>query len=112
MILDKILPYLVQKAKKTHQKLQWQRSREPTRNKETPQTEKTPEENYTPYLIKLTRFKDGIRYELDHGFTNKELGAITPPAINRWVCLKVYGNPDPERNDNPTQGHSSSIAYA
>ena len=58
----------------------------------------------------MTIFKDGIQYELDHDFMNKELGAITPAVIIRWMCLKVYGNPDP--NNNPTQGCSSSIAYA
>ena len=75
-------------------------------------TEKTLEEQYKPYLIKLTIFKDGIQYELDHYFTNRELGAITPPVIVRWMCLKVYGNLDRDPNDNPTQGWSSSIACA
>ena len=49
-------------------------------------------------------FKFCIQYELDHYFTNRELGAITPPVIVRWMCLKVYGNLDRDPNDNPTQG--------
>ena len=54
-------------------------------------------------------FTDGIQYELDQDFTNKYLGDITPPVIIRWMCLKVYGNPEPNPNDNPTQGRSSPI---
>ena len=57
-------------------------------------------------------FKDGIQYEFDHQFTNEELGEITPEIIVRWMCLKVYGNPNPGQNDNPTQGRSSALAYA
>ena len=74
-----------------------------------PRTEKTLKEQYKPYLIKLIRFKDGIQYELDHDFTNKEIGAITPDVIVRWMCLKFYVNPNPNPNDNPTQGRSSPI---
>ena len=59
----------------------------------------------------MTRFNDGIQYELDHNVTNKELGAITPAVIFCWICLEVYGNPDTNLYDNPTQGRSSSIAY-
>ena len=57
-------------------------------------------------------FNDGIQYELYHDFTKRYLGAITPPVIFRCMCLKVYGNPDPDPNNNPTQDRSSSIAYA
>ena len=77
-----------------------------------PQTEKTLKEQHKPYLIKLMSFKYVIQYELYNYFTNEDLGAITPPLIFRWMCLKVYGNPYPNPNDNPTQGCSSSIAYA
>ena len=51
-------------------------------------------------------FKDGIQYELVRDFKNEELGAITPAVIVRWMCMKVYGNPNPNPNDNLTQGHS------
>ena len=57
-------------------------------------------------------FKDGIQYELDHTFTNEELGAINPAIIVGWMCLKIYGNPDPNPNNNPTQARSLSISYA
>ena len=42
----------------------------------------------------------------------EDLGAINPAVIIRWMCLKVYGKPDPNPKDNPTQGRSSSISYA
>ena len=77
-----------------------------------PRTEKSLEEQYKPYLIKLMSFKDDIEYEADHQFTKEELALITPEIIVRWMCLKVYGNPDPGPNDNPTKGRSSVIAFA
>ena len=43
---------------------------------------------------------------------NEEHGAITPPVIVRWMCLKVYCNPDPDLNNNLTQGRASSISDA
>ena len=46
-----------------------------------PRTEKTLTDKYKPYLIKLASFKEGTQYELDHNFTNKELGDITPAVI-------------------------------
>ena len=57
-------------------------------------------------------FKDGIQYDLDNDFMKKDLGAITPAVIVRWMCLKVYGNPGPNLNDILTQVRSSSITYA
>ena len=68
-----------------------------------PRTENTLKDQYKTYLIKLMIFKDGTQYELDHGFTNEELGDTTPAVIVHWVSLKVYGNPNPNPNDNPTQ---------
>ena len=82
------------------------RTWEPITNKDIPWTEKTLKEQYNPNLIKLMRFKDGIHYELDNDFTNEELGSITPAIVVRWVCIKVYGSPDPNPNNNPTQGCS------
>ena len=60
----------------------------------------------------MASFKEGTQYELDHNFTNKELGDITPAVIVLWICLEVYGNPDTKPNNNPTQGRSSFINYA
>ena len=80
-------------------------------NKEMPRTKKMLEEKYKPDLFKLMSFKDGIQYELDHDVMNKVLRAITPPVIVRCMCLKVYGKPSPDPNNNTTQGRSSPIAY-
>ena len=97
---------------------QWQQSREPIINKEMPQTwepitnkdipwtEKTLMYQYKPYIMKFMIFKYGIQYELDNDFTNKELGDITPAVIFLLMCLEVYGNPDTNPKDNPTQGRS------
>ena len=77
-----------------------------------PRTEKTLEDKYKTYLIKLKSFNNCIQYELYHDFTNEELGDITPPVTLCYICLKVYGKPDSGPNENTTQGHSQSIAYA
>ena len=60
--------------------------------------EKRIKEQYRPYIIKLTIFKDVIHYESDHDFTNKELRAITPAGISAGCVLKFMAIPNP----NPT----------
>ena len=67
-------------------------------------TEKTLVDQYKTDLIKLMIFKDGIQYELEHDFTNEELGPITQAVIFRWMCLKFYVNPNLNPNNNPTKG--------
>ena len=52
-------------------------------NRDIHWTEKTLKYQYKPYLIKMMSFQDGIQYDLDHNFTNKEHGAITPAIIVR-----------------------------
>lgn len=68
-------------------------------------------DQYKPSLIQFMSFRDGVLYDKHHVFTNAELGAIIPTEIVRWMCLKVYGTPDPDIDDNPTEGRSSSIEY-
>ena len=82
------------------------RTWEPITNKDMPWIEQTLKEQYKPYLIKLTSFKDGIQYELDHNFTKKDLGAITPAVIFLLMCIKYYGNPNTNQTNNLTQGRS------
>ena len=34
-------------------------------------------------------------YDVQTQFSQEELSAITPTDIERWMCLKAYGIPDP-----------------
>ena len=66
---------------------------------------------YKQVLINFMSFRDNIQYENNHEFTPQELGSITPNQIVKWFCLKVYGNPNPDFDANPTLGRSSSLQY-
>ena len=77
-----------------------------------PRTPRPLAEQYRPSLIQLMSFKDSTQYQRDRQFTNEELATITPEVIVRWMCLKVYGMPDPSPNDRPTEGRSNSLEFA
>ena len=68
-------------------------------------------ERYKREVISFMRFRDGIEYNRNHEFTPQALGNVTPVEIVRWMCLKVYGNPDPGVDDNPTEGRSSLLEF-
>ena len=74
--------------------------------------ERTLAEQYQPTLIRFMRFRDGVEYDKDHEFSSATLSSVTPAEIVRWMCLKVYGTPDPTPEDNPTEGRSSSLAFS
>ena len=56
-------------------------------------------------------FKDQQHYDMETDFTQEQRAAIRPTDVERWMCLKVYGVPNPGPDDNPTLGRSSSLAY-
>jgi hypothetical protein len=74
--------------------------------------ERTLAEQYKPSLIHFMRFRDGVEYDKDLEFSSATLSSVTPAEIVRWMCLTVYGTPDPTPEDNPTEGRSSSLAFA
>ena len=55
---------------------------------------------------------DSCTYSKDQMFTKLHLSAITPTNIKNWLELKVYGVVNPGPNNQPTEGRSSSMAYA
>lgn len=76
-----------------------------------PRSERSLQEQYKRVLLQFMKFRDGVDYDNGHHFTNAELGTIVPVEIVRWMCVKVYGMPDPGAHDNPTEGRSSSLEY-
>jgi hypothetical protein len=56
-------------------------------------------------------YRDDEEYERDHEFTPEELNAIQPEEIKKWMCVKVYGIPEPGTDDNPTLGRASLLDY-
>ena len=59
-------------------------------------------------------YRDDEEYERDHEFTPEELNEIQPEEIEKWMCVKVYGIPEPGPDDNPynpTLGRASSLEY-
>jgi len=76
-----------------------------------PRLEPEQKDVYKKYLVEFMSFKDDAAYDEDHEFTQNELGQITPQQLKRWMCLKVFGDPDPGAGDRPTEGRSSSLEY-
>lgn len=76
-----------------------------------PRKKKTLTEEYKATLIQLMTFKNGVQYQKDDEFSPTTLGTVTPTDIVRWMCLKVYGKPDPNDDDFPTEGRSNSLNY-
>ena len=50
-------------------------------------------------------------YPFEHEFTSDELASIMPLHICKWMCLIVYNNPDPQKNDFPTKGSRNTLLY-
>jgi hypothetical protein len=71
-----------------------------------------PEDNnkaYKQYLVQFMSFTGGLQFDVDYQFTGQELAPITPNQLVQWMCVKVYGIPNPGPDDNPTKGRSSSL---
>jgi hypothetical protein len=66
---------------------------------------------YHPVLIQFMSYRDDEEYERDHDFTPEELNEIQPEEIEKWMCVKVYGIPEPGPDDNPTLGRASLLDY-
>ena len=66
---------------------------------------------YKSVLIAMMSYRDGIEYSKSYKFSPEELGEVTPEDVYKWMAMKVYGRPDPNNDDNPTHGRSSSLEY-
>lgn len=66
---------------------------------------------YKSVLIAMMSYRDGIEYSKSYEFSPEELGEVTPEDVYKWMAMKVYGRPDPNNDDNPTHGRSSSLEY-
>lgn len=66
---------------------------------------------YYPILVAFMSFRDNAVYTKATIFTDVQLDSITPEELVRYFCLKVYGDPDPHENANPTEGRSSSLEH-
>ena len=66
---------------------------------------------YKSVLIAMMSYRDGIEYSKSYEFSPEELGEVTPEDVYKWMAMKVYGHPDPNNDDNPTHGWSSSLEY-
>ncbi len=66
---------------------------------------------YYLHVVGTFALRDGVEYDSNHVFANNQLQSLTPKDIVRYLCSKVYGNPDPPEGSFPTEGRSSSLEY-
>ena len=66
---------------------------------------------YKSILLSMMSYKYGIIYGKDYEFSDEQLSEIQPDDIYKWMALKVFGQPDPSHDDNPTLGRSTSLEY-
>ena len=51
---------------------------------------------YQPYMVEFMSFLHGaVEYNDDHVFTKEALLEIKPIDVKRFLCMKAYGDPDP-----------------
>lgn len=68
------------------------------------------------YLSKLNLCMN-YTFNTDHphkdytGYTQEELFALTPEHVYAYIAMKCYGTPDPNTNDLPTEGRSSTAEF-
>jgi hypothetical protein len=68
---------------------------------------------YKPYLLEFMAFyHERVQpYPRETVFEQDILVGIKPRDIERWMCKKVYGVPDPGLDDHPIHGRSSSLEF-
>ena len=65
---------------------------------------------YKQILVSIMSYKDNVDYAVTYEFSTEQLGTMVPDDIYNWVPTRCFRS-DPGPNDNPTFGHSSSLAY-
>ena len=63
-------------------------------------------------LLKCYNYNFNTRYDISHDFSTEELFQLKDNHIYRFMAHKVYGKPDPDESDRPTEGRSASIEFA
>ena len=66
---------------------------------------------YKRILAAMMSYRDGMDYDFNFEFSQEQLGELQPEDIYKWMAFKVYGRPDPNGDDNPTLGRSTSLQY-
>jgi hypothetical protein len=68
---------------------------------------------YKPYLLEFMAFyHERVQpYPRETVFEQDILVGIKPRDIERWMCKKVYGVPDPGLDGHPIHGRSSSLKF-
>ena len=69
---------------------------------------------YQPVMAEFMSFLHGAEeYDNDTVFTRAQLLEIRPTDVKRFLCMKAYGDPDPniEGGARPTEGRSDSLYY-
>ena len=70
---------------------------------------------YQPTMVEFMSFLHGAyEYPRDQVFTREQLLEIRPVDVKRYLCMKAYGDPDPNiaSGARPTSGRSDSLYYA
>ena len=69
---------------------------------------------YQPVMAEFMSLLHGAE-EYDNGtvFTREQLLEIRPTDVKRFLCMKAYGDPDPniEGGSRPKEGRSDSLYY-
>jgi len=66
---------------------------------------------YKPVLVAMMSYLDDIAYNIDHNFSENQLGELTPADVLRWLNYKTYGDPEPDVDANPIGARSNSIKF-
>jgi hypothetical protein len=67
---------------------------------------------YQTVMIQFMSFLHGaVEYEEDAVFTREQQLEIRPIDVKRFLCMKAYGDPDPNNDARPTEGRSDSLYY-
>ena len=57
---------------------------------------------YKSIILSMMSYKYGIIYGKDYEFSDEQLSEIQSDDVYKWIALKVFGQPDPSHDDNPT----------
>ena len=64
---------------------------------------------YFKTLCDVFSLKEGILHNKHSIFYKQQLLTLVPSDVCKFFCLKMYGNPMPDANSNPTLGRSTSL---
>jgi glutaredoxin len=65
---------------------------------------KDKQKQYQSALVDLVSQIHNQQYAEDYQVSLEDLPQITLDDINKWMCLKVFGVPEPTPDDDPVHG--------